>query len=87
MSAAPAAKRARARALDAVVSTLAVPGLGTPFGLFVLADGTCLVSTEENALQLLAPSGSGPSSQGAMRQRRALRTARAPQHASTTLSA
>ena len=36
MSAAPAAKRARAPALDAAVSTLAVPGLGVPNGLFVL---------------------------------------------------
>ena len=42
MSAAPAAKRARAPALDAVVSTLAVPGLGLPDGLFVLEDGTRL---------------------------------------------
>ena len=57
MSAAPAAKRARGPALDAAVSTLAVPGLGVPSGLFVLADGNCLVSTAEHTLQLLTPSG------------------------------
>ena len=56
MSVAPAAKRARARALDAVVSTLAVPGLGILRSLFVQADGTYLVSTG-GALQLLTPSG------------------------------
>jgi DNA-binding beta-propeller fold protein YncE len=57
MSAAPAAKRARARALDAVVSTLAVPGLGFLRSLFVQADGTYLVSTGGDTLQLLTPSG------------------------------
>ena len=57
MSAAPAAKRARGPALDAAVSTLAVPGLGVPRGLFVLADGSWLVSTAEGTLQLLTPSG------------------------------
>ena len=57
MSAAPAAKRARAPALDATVSTLAVPGLGAPTSLFVQADGNCLVSTEEHTLLMLAPSG------------------------------
>jgi DNA-binding beta-propeller fold protein YncE len=57
MSAAPAAKRARGPALDAAVSTLAVPGLGRPRGLFVLADGNWLVSTAEHTLQLLTPSG------------------------------
>jgi hypothetical protein len=40
MSAAPAAKRARATALDAAVSTLEVPGLGVPWGTFVMADAT-----------------------------------------------
>ena len=57
MSAAPAAKRARGPALDAAVSTLAVPGLGTPAGLFVLSDGSWLVSTAEHTLLLLTPSG------------------------------
>jgi len=57
MSAAPAAKRARPPALDAAVSTLEVPGLGLPFGLLVLADGTRLVSTFQHTLQLLTPSG------------------------------
>ena len=52
-----AAKRARAPALDATVSTLAVPGLGTPSSLFVQADGIRLVSTDENTLLMLAPSG------------------------------
>ena len=56
MSAAPAAKRARAPALDAVVSTVTVPGLGCPNGLFVLANGNRLACAG-NALQLLAPSG------------------------------
>ena len=57
MSAAPAAKRARGPALDAAVSTLAVPGLGWLNDLFVLADGSWLVSTAGNTLQLLTPSG------------------------------
>ena len=57
MSAEPAAKRARAPALDAAVSTLEVPGLGLPWGLLVLADGTCLVGTAQNRLQLLTPAG------------------------------
>ena len=57
MSAAPAAKRARAPALDAAVSTLAVPGLGQPRSLFVQADGNRLVSTAEDTLLMLAPSG------------------------------
>ena len=57
MSAAQASKRARPPALDAAVSTLAVPGLVLPRGLFVLADGNRLVSTAEDTLQLLTPSG------------------------------
>ena len=56
MSAAPAAKRARAPALDAAVSTLAVPGLGKPNGLFVLEDGNRLVSAG-HVLRELGPSG------------------------------
>ena len=57
MSAPPAAKRARATTLDAAVSTLEVPGLGGVIGLFVMADGTRLVSTVQNTLQLLTPAG------------------------------
>ena len=57
MTAPPAAKRARAPALDAAVSTLEVPGLGRPHGMFVMADGTRLVSTEQHTLQLLTPAG------------------------------
>ena len=57
MTAPPAAKRARAPALDIAVSTLEVPGLGVPWGLLVLADGTRLVGTEQNTLQLLTPAG------------------------------
>jgi hypothetical protein len=49
--------QARAPALDAAVSTLEVPGLGEPYGLLVLADGTRLVGTMQNRLQLLTPAG------------------------------
>jgi hypothetical protein len=54
MSAAPAAKRARARTRRRRVDLRCA---GMPNGLFVLADGTRLVSTTENTLQLLTPSG------------------------------
>ncbi len=57
MTAPPAAKRARAPALDAAVSTLEVPGLGELTGILVMADGNCLVGTEQNTLQLLTPAG------------------------------
>ena len=57
MTAPPAAKRARAPALDAAVSTLEVPGLDEPNGMFVMADGTRLVCTSKNTLQLLTPAG------------------------------
>ena len=57
MTAPPAAKRARAPALDAAVSTLEVPGLGVPYGMFVMADGNCLVATSKHTLQLLTPAG------------------------------
>ena len=40
MTAPPAAKRACPPALSAAVSTLEVPGLGQPYGILVLADGT-----------------------------------------------
>ena len=56
MSAPPAAKRARPPALDAVVSTLAAPGLGIPESLFVLADGTRLACAG-HSIRVLAPSG------------------------------
>jgi hypothetical protein len=57
MTAQPAAKGTRPPALDATVSTLEVPGLGVPNGMFVMADGTRLVSTEQHTLQLLTPAG------------------------------
>ena len=57
MTAPPAAKRARPPALNAAVSTLEVPGLGQPYGILVLADGTRVISTEQNRLQLLTPAG------------------------------
>jgi DNA-binding beta-propeller fold protein YncE len=53
---APAAKRARPPALDAVVSTVAAPGLGKPNGLFVLADST-LLACSGHSIRVLAPSG------------------------------
>ena len=56
MSAPPAAKRARPPALDAVVSTVAAPGLGNSYGLFVLADGT-LLACAGHSIRMLAPSG------------------------------
>jgi hypothetical protein len=43
--------------VDTTVFTLEVPGLGMPTGLLVLADGTRLVSTLQNRLQLLTPAG------------------------------
>jgi DNA-binding beta-propeller fold protein YncE len=43
--------------VHATESTLEVPGLGSPCALFVLADGTRLVSTVQNTLQLLTPAG------------------------------
>ena len=57
MTAPQAAKRARPPALDAAVSTLEVPGLGEPYGMFVMADGNCLVTTSKHTLQLLTPAG------------------------------
>ena len=57
---APPAKRARPPALDAVVSTVAAPGLSKPYGkpngLFVLADGT-LLACAGHSIRVLAPSG------------------------------
>jgi sugar lactone lactonase YvrE len=43
--------------VDTTVSTLEVPGLGMPFDLLVLADGTRLVSNDKSTLQLLTPTG------------------------------
>ena len=58
MAAPPASKRARPAALDAAVTTLAVPGLGQPQGIFVLADGNRLVvSASKNTVFQLPPSG------------------------------
>ena len=57
MSAAPAAKRARAPALDAAVTTLAVPGMGCVNGLCVFADGTRLVSSWHHSLFAISPAG------------------------------
>ena len=57
MSAPSASKRARPAALDAAVTTLAVPGLGKPEGMFVLADGTRLVSSLNKTILHLPPSG------------------------------
>jgi DNA-binding beta-propeller fold protein YncE len=58
MAAPPASKRARPTALNAAVTTLAVPGLGQPHGIFVLADGNRLVSScSKNTIFQLPPSG------------------------------
>ena len=42
--------------LEAAVTTVTIPGLGQPSGVFVLADGTRLVSSGHTILQL-PPSG------------------------------
>jgi hypothetical protein len=58
MAAPPASKRARPAALNAAVTTLAVPGLGLPRGIFVLADGIRLVSSSsKKTIFQLPPSG------------------------------
>jgi hypothetical protein len=60
--------------VDATVSTDdEVPGLDPTCGLFVLADGTGLVSTSQNTLQLLTPAGSPLSSRGTRTRTCALR--------------
>ncbi len=56
MSAPSASKRARPAALQAIVATLAVPGLGKTNGIFVLADGTRLVSSTKKTIFVLLPS-------------------------------
>ena len=56
MAAVSAAKRARPAALEATVTTVTIPGLGMPTGMFVLGDGTRLFSSGNTILQL-TPSG------------------------------
>jgi hypothetical protein len=52
MAARSAAKRARHAALEATVTTVSIPGLGSPNGIFVLADGTRLFSSGNTILHL-----------------------------------
>jgi sugar lactone lactonase YvrE len=52
MAACSAAKRARPAALEATVTTVTLPGLGFPEGIFVLADGTRLFSSGNTILHL-----------------------------------
>ena len=54
MAAGSAAKRVRQAALEATVTTVTIPGLGAPNGMFVLGDGTRLFSP---TIILLAPPG------------------------------
>jgi sugar lactone lactonase YvrE len=53
----PSAERAAPAALDTAVTTLTIPGLGLPHGIFVLPDGTLLVSSKKNTILQLPPSG------------------------------
>ena len=48
---------ARARGLEAVGTTVTIPGMGLLNGVFVLADGTRLVTTDEHTLLQIPPSG------------------------------
>jgi hypothetical protein len=77
MAACSAAKRVRPAALEATVTTVTIPGLGTPNGIFVLADGTRLFSSGNTILQL-APSGRlttiAGNKQGALKGGRALQS-------------
>ncbi len=52
MAAGSAAKRARPDALEATVTTVTIPGLGAPDGMFVLGDGTRLFSSGHTILLL-----------------------------------
>jgi len=52
-----ARKRQRARGLEAVVTTDTISGMGLPNGIFVLADGTRLVTTEQHTLLQIPLSG------------------------------
>ena len=56
MSAPSASKRARPAALQAIVTTLAVPGLGKTIGIFVLANGIRLVSSAKKTIFVLLSS-------------------------------
>ena len=72
MSAPSAAKRARPAALEATVTTVTIPGLGVPCGIFVLADGTRLFSSGKTILQLppsgrLATIAGNPEEEGALK--------------------
>ena len=58
MTDAPAAKRARVHALDASVATVVIPGLGVLRHIFVLGDGTRLVSTEDHTIVAVSRWGS-----------------------------
>ena len=51
MAAVSAAKRARPAALEATVTTVTIPGLGAPDGIFVLGDGARLFSSGDTILQ------------------------------------
>jgi len=52
-----ASKRARAPGLEATVTTVTIPGIGPDDGIFVLADGTRLVTAGHHILLQIAPSG------------------------------
>jgi len=52
-----ASKRARTCGLEAVVTTVTIPGMGLPNGIFVLADSTRLVTTLVHTLLQIEPSG------------------------------
>ena len=56
MSAPSASNRVRPVTLEDTVTTLPVPGLGVPRGIFVLADGTRLVSSSNEKIFVLLPS-------------------------------
>jgi sugar lactone lactonase YvrE len=57
MAACSAAKRPRPTALEATVTTVTIPGLGEPDGMFVLGDGTRLFSSSSHTILQLTPSG------------------------------
>ena len=57
MAACSAAKRPRPAALEATVTTVTIPGLGAPNGMFVLGDGTRLFSSSNDTILQLTPSG------------------------------
>ena len=57
MAASSAPKRARPSALEATVITVTIPGLGTPYGMFVLVDGTRLFISGSGDTVLQLPRG------------------------------